>query len=145
MEALHRFFLLLCFLWGMGVVQSQTSLSYYSMNIDFPKGGSMSGICIIRMEANEGMMTVMNEFGIKAFDAFYSKSKGKVKLFNVIKMLDKKIIRKVISNDIALLFDAGRSKNKYRTSLHVKNGNILLTNRRFRIRYNLQPIRNVVE
>ena len=105
----------------------------------------MSGICIIRMEANEGMMTVMNEFGIKAFDAFYSKSKGKVKLFNVIKMLDKKIIRKVISNDITLLFDAGRSRNKYHTSLHVTNGDILLTNRRFKIRYKLRPIRNVVE
>lgn len=129
----------LALLLGIGSVYAQ-DLRRYNMFITFPKGGSLSGVCLIRMSGADGVMSVMNEFGIKAFDAVYTAKKDKVKLRNVVGMLDKWYIRKVIAKDMSYLFNPKKKISKRRAMEHEADGSILLTNKRFKITYRLQPI-----
>lgn len=134
----------LLLLWEAGAIQAQ-ELRQYSIRISFPKGGSISGLCIIRMEGDGGVMSVVNEFGIKAFDAIYTKKRDKVKLRNVIAPLDRWYIRKGIAKDMSLLFNPERKSVRNRVLVREADSSITLTNRRFKITYHLRPIENVTE
>ena len=120
-------------------------LRQYSIHIDLSKGVGMSGICIIRMEQENGTMSVMNEFGIKAFDAVYSSKKNKVKLCHVIGPLNKWYLRRIIARDMRLLFSPECSISKKRTFWRKNDGSMVLDNKRFKITYHLYPLKNVVE
>ncbi|MDO4164503.1 MAG: hypothetical protein Q4D56_08985 [Bacteroides sp.] len=118
----------------------------YSIYISFPKGNTLSGVCVTRMEQNgDGALSIVNEFGIKAFDALYTADKDKLKLQNVIKMLDKWYMRRVIAKDMALILNPHKKIPKSRTVSRPEDGSILLTNKRFKITYQLQPIDHVTE
>lgn len=139
----------LCSLWIVwlclcGSLSAQ-ELRQYSIRIDRSEGGGMSGICIIRTERGNGSLCVMNEFGIKAFDAVYSSKKNKVKLCHVIAPLNKWYLRKIIAQDMRLLFNPERLTSKKRTFLRKDDGSMVLDNKRFKITYHLYPLRNVVE
>ena len=96
--------LLVFFLWGMGLSASAQDLRRYTLSIDLPKGGHVSGICLVRMEGDRGVMSVVNEFGVKAFDAVCPGAKGRVKLPYVMAPLDKWYIRRVLAKDLSVLF-----------------------------------------
>lgn len=135
---------ILVFLAGIGSAYSQ-DLHRYNIFITLPKGGSVSGLCILRMDENGGAMSVINEFGIKAFDAIYTASNGKVKLHNVIGPLDKWYIRRVIAKDMSVLFHPDKKLPKHRSVLRKEDGSILLTNKCFKINYHLHPIDHAAE
>ena len=75
------------------------SVSRMSVEISFEKGG-ITGICLLRKEEQTVSGTIMNEFGIKVFDFVYYPQRDKLRLFNVIEMLDKWYIRRVVRRDL---------------------------------------------
>lgn len=74
------------------------SRAKYAATIEMQKG-YISGICILASEPDNYRGVIFNEFGITAIEFTYAKKK--VKLENVIKMLDKWYIKRVLRRDLA--------------------------------------------
>ena len=88
---------------------------------------------------------VVNEFGVTAFAFTYNVVTGKVRLDDVIAMLDKWYIRKVLRKDLNFfLLNRASTKgvNEKKRSLEISNdGDIIIRNQRFRITYTFSPQR----
>ena len=74
----------------------------YNAYIEMPRS-YVSGIMILMNDNNEIKGSLFNEFGVTALDFSYLPKKNKVKLHNVVKMMDKWYIRRVLRKDIAQL------------------------------------------
>lgn len=70
-----------------------------SAMIEMPKG-YVSGICMMYNDGTEVKGSIFNEFGISAIDFSYNIAKDKVKLHDLLHMLDKWYIRKLLRNDL---------------------------------------------
>ncbi len=77
----------------------------YTVAITF-KNASFSGICVARRMDGIIAGSIVNEFGIRAFDFKMSRDRRLVKLLNVIKPLDRCLIRRTIARDLKRLFNA---------------------------------------
>lgn len=121
------------------------NLQRYNIHIVMPKGSWISGIAVVRQDSADGTMSVVNEFGIKMFDAKYSVTKGKAKLHNVIKPLDKWHIRRIVAQDMTLLFIKEQKDSQTRSITTDTDGTITIANRRHKITYTLHPIENAAE
>lgn len=77
----------------------------YTVAITF-KNASFSGICVVKNIDAQIAGTIVNEFGIRAFDFTMSQDRRRVKLLTVMKPLDKCLIRKSIARDLKRLFNA---------------------------------------
>lgn len=107
------------------------------------RGQEITGICVINTTPeNEVVGTVVSEFGVKAFDFTYAN--GKAKVLNVIAMLDKWYIRKVLRKDLAFILEnlpQGQDTVKKKRSISfLPNGDIEMKNERFNIRYTFSPM-----
>jgi predicted methyltransferase len=108
------------------------------------RGHEVSGICVINISPDSCIIgTIINEFGIKAFD--FSYSKGKVKIFNIMSPIDKWYIRKIVKNDFSfllsnILINYVTLSNKKRTLKKMSDGRILLENNRHKIIYTFLPL-----
>lgn len=83
----------------------------YTVAITF-KTASFSGICVVKNIGTQIAGTIVNGFGIRAFDFTMSRDRRRVRLLNVMKPLDKCLIRKTIARDLKRLFSA-TSVNEY--------------------------------
>lgn len=104
----------------------------YNATIEMKKG-YLSGVCIL---ANDGELIkgcLFNEFGISALDFTYNPARDKVKLVNVIKMLDKWYIRKVLKKDLVQLMH------------NLEKGIPAYQNKRFNIDYKFTPLEDATE
>lgn len=98
--SMARFFLSISFLLLSCMAQPMMAQkSKYAATIEMKKG-YISGICFLSEEGDMIKGSLFNEFGISAFDFTYLRSKQKVKLENVIKMLDKWYIKRVLRKDM---------------------------------------------
>ena len=102
------------------------------------RGNELTGICIVsEMEKGVSVGTIVNEFGVKALD--FSIEKGKVRVFNVIKPLDRWYIRKVLRKDFSFIFQHIKSGKdliiKKRKLSFQSNGDMIMDNERYKIRY----------
>ncbi len=77
----------------------------YTVAITF-KNASFSGICVAKRMDGIIAGSIVNEFGIRAFDFTMTSDRRRVKLLNVMKPLDKCLIRKAIARDLKRLFSA---------------------------------------
>jgi len=77
----------------------------YTVAITF-KNASFSGICVVKQKDDIIVGTIVNEFGIRAFDFTVSLDRKHVKLLNVMKTLDKCLVRKTIARDLRRLFSS---------------------------------------
>lgn len=77
----------------------------YTVAITY-KNASFSGICVVKRMDGIIAGSVVNEFGIRAFDFKMSGNRRRVKLLNAMKSLDKCLIRKAIAHDLKKLFTA---------------------------------------
>ena len=107
------------------------------------RGQEITGICVINTTPeNEVVGTVVSEFGVKAFDFTYAN--GKAKVLNVIAMLDKWYIRKVLRKDLAFILEnlhQGQDAVKKKRSISfLPNGDIEMKIGRFNIRYTFSPM-----
>ena len=104
----------------------------------------ITGLCIMKLSESGIAGSVINEFGIKAFDFVYLKEKNKIVLTNIINYLDKWYIRRVLRRDWLFLMNAGaevgtRSEKKRELSLS-KEGDIELKNSKYKLTYTFNPL-----
>ena len=86
----------------------------YSAYIELPKG-YVSGICMLQHEGTVIKGCLFNEFGITALSFSYNLSKQKIKLHDVLPMLNKWYIRKVLKKDLRQVIAAlQRGESTYR-------------------------------
>ncbi len=103
----------------------------------------ISGICVMKMTSpTEVIGTVINEFGLTAFDFKYNGKKAR--LSNLPPFLDKWYIRKVLQADMSFFFsNLPKQKNVRKISRLMTfspDGEIHMTNIRFKIKYTFTPI-----
>ena len=86
--------------------------------------------------------TVVNEFGMKAFDFIYDNKK--VQLLNIVAFLDKWYIRKVLRKDLAFILSQMEQgvdfEKKPRRIQFKSNGEIEAVNSRYKIYYTFTPM-----
>ena len=118
----------------------------YDLLIKF-RGQEMTAICVL--EFHQGIVgTVVNHFGVKVFDFIYPDSgeKKKLRLFNVIKPLNKWYIRRVLRRDLTfILSNISKPRhvvNKRRRLEVAPTGQISVSNERYGIDYLFTPITN---
>lgn len=102
------------------------------------RGREVTGICMMNQDPLGHIVgTMVNEFGIKAFDFTYAD--GKAKVFNVIGPLDKWYIRKVLRDDFSFIlanFEQGRDVVQKKRKMSVTpSGDMIVDDNKYRIRY----------
>lgn len=119
----------------------------YAANLSFNKA-SVSGIFLIKSLEDEQIVgTLVNEFGIKAFDFTYNVKKDKMKLQNVIGMLDKWYIKRIVCADLSCLLRRTNTADHLRKrKAYVDEMNeIVLENEKYHIIYKFQAIHDITE
>jgi len=76
----------------------------YATTIEMSKG-YLSGISVVVRETDVYRGVIFNEFGITALEFTYHPSAKKVKLVQVIRMLDKWYIRRVLKKDLQCVIE----------------------------------------
>ena len=118
----------------------------YNMSIQ-RKEMNITGICMMRRTGNDIIGSVVNEFGIKAFDFDYNIDKKKVKLNNVVGFINKWYIRKILKGDLKYLFSYGKNKekNKNRDVIIGADKSIEMDNNKFHLKYVFTPLNDLNE
>lgn len=114
------------------------------------RGHELTGLCMLSADEGVGedavVGTVVNEFGVKAFDITFSGGKAKVK--NVIAMMNRWYIRCVLNRDWSFIIRHLAERQPVvegkREMQVTPEGDIVVTNRRFRISYTLTPMKQDV-
>ena len=131
-------FLLLC----PALCQAEEKTEEYSLYIQ-ARGREFTGIWMMNETPDSCMVgTVMNEFGVKAFDFVYSGRK--VRLLNVNAFLDKWYIKKVLKKDISFIVPRlsghqDQSEKKRRITFR-EDGEIVVMNEKYKIQYIFTPM-----
>jgi hypothetical protein len=104
------------------------------------KQSEITGIMILKYTGNEWRGSLVNEFGVKAFDFILSERKSRLQ--NTIPFLDKWYIRRTIASDLSFLFwDASQGKKvKGKSWERRTDGMFVLRNEKRHIEYLFQPI-----
>lgn len=74
----------------------------YSAYIDMPQG-YVSGVCVLFNEGTVIRGSLFNEFGITALNFSYDIKKEKIKLYSVVKLMDKWYIKRILKKDLKQL------------------------------------------
>lgn len=124
------------------IATDSASIRQYNLLLQV-RGNDLSGICVMKMVSPTEMVgTVINEFGLTAFDFEYKE--GKTKLSNLPPFLDKWYIRKILRKDLSFFFAnfllQQNTKKHSRELIFSPDGEIILTNDRFKIKYTFTPI-----
>ena len=118
----------------------------YNMSIQ-RKEMNITGICMMRHTGNDIIGSVVNEFGIKAFDFDYNIDKKKVKLNNVVGFINKWYIRKILKGDLKYLFSYGKNmeKDTNRDVIIGADKSIEMDNNKFHLKYVFTPLNDLNE
>ena len=143
---MRRCLLLISLLFASLALQAQAlkaqanSVTRYAMDISFREAG-LTGVCLLKDNGPEVVGSTINEFGIKGFDFILDKEKGKVKLKNVMKFLNKWYIKRVLRNDLAVLLrEYNTPKKMKKRKLSVEQGLVCLENIKYHITYKFKPL-----
>lgn len=101
----------------------------YATTIELSKG-YLSGITIMVREADVYHGVLFNEFGITALEFTYQPQSKKVELIEVIAMLDKWYIRRVLKNDLQHVME------------NLMKGNPTYKNEKYHISYKFSVMSN---
>lgn len=101
--------------------------SKYVCQIEMPKG-YISGICVLRQQDGKIRGSIFNEFGISAMDFSYDLAKEKIKLYSVIKVLDRWYIRRMLRKDLGQVM------------MELKKGGSIYENKRYHIVYTFDSV-----
>ena len=114
---------------------AKEQVNRHRMTIKTPKS-ELTGIMVLKFMDGEWRGSVINEFGIKAFDFVINNEKCQLK--NTVSFLDKWFIRKTIESDMFFLF--GSEEARKGKSLTVDDDKISLTNQKRKIEYYLHKM-----
>ena len=136
--------------WSSFCVQAQKLFSfdeegmnrmYVEMNM---RGHEVTSLSLMRLTTNELRGSLVNEFGIKAFDFVYAS--GKTKVSNVVSFLDKWYIKRVLKKDLSFLFSATISCHRGKRRVEKDSaGVITLTNEKYKLTYRFSPLNDATE
>lgn len=104
----------------------------YNATIEMKKG-YLSGICILIRDKDGYKGSIFNEFGISVLDFTYQPVMGKVKLENVIQLLDKWYIKRLLKQDLSQVI-----KN-------LQKGISFYDNKKYKIHYQFTEMRETME
>lgn len=124
------------------VVADSTEIRQYDLMLEVGPQ-QLSGIFMMKMiSPTEIIGTVINEFGLTAFDFEYNGKK--TKLSNLPPFLDKWYIRKVLQADMSFFFsNLPKQKDVWKINRQITfspDGEINMINIRFKIKYTFTPI-----
>ena len=101
----------------------------------------ITGIMITKFMNGEWRGSMINEFGVKAFD--FAVNNNKCRIINQISFLNKWYIRKTIESDLAFLFEnVSAYKQKKGKRLEINGNGFVLTNEKRGIKYNFYLMDN---
>jgi hypothetical protein len=106
------------------------------------KDMSITGICIMKNTGSDILGSVVNEFGIKAFDFDYNINEKKVELDNVVGFIDKWYIRKILKDDLEFLFSYSNNmeKDKSISITILDDKSIEMDNDKYHLKYTFTPL-----
>lgn len=104
----------------------------YNATIEMKKG-YLSGICILIRDKDGYKGSIFNEFGISVLDFTYQPVTGKVKLENVIQLLDKWYIKRLLKQDLSQVI-----KN-------LQKGISIYDNKKYKIHYQFTELEETME
>ena len=111
------------------------------------RGAEITGVCIVKTDSEGSRGAIVNEFGIHALDFMVSADRRKVKLLNVIAMMDRWYVRRVVKKDLRMLFNATADGEQAggRTVTVEPDGTVTLTNTRYKLKYSLKKLHEATE
>lgn len=111
------------------------------------RGAEITGVCIVKTDSEGSRGAIVNEFGIHALDFMVSADRRKVKLLNVIAMMDRWYVRRVVKKDLRMLFNATADgeQGSGRTVTVEPDGTVTLTNTRYKLKYSLKKLHEATE
>ena len=111
------------------------------------RGAEITGVCIVKADAEGSRGAIVNEFGIHALDFMVSADRRKVKLLNMIAMMDRWYVRRVVKKDLRMLFNATADgeQGSGRTVTVEPDGTVTLTNTRYKLKYSLKKLHEATE
>lgn len=101
----------------------------WSVELSFKKAG-ITGLCIIDTIDQQPRGTILNEFGLKMVD-FVCMPNGKVKLHNLVPMLNKWYVRRVLRADLQQIVPQ-----------LVKQDSLTFENKKRHITYRFKPLKH---
>lgn len=104
----------------------------YNATIEMKKG-YLSGICILIRDKDGYKGSIFNEFGISVLDFTYQPVTGKVKLENIIQLLDKWYIKRLLKQDLSQVI-----KN-------LQKGISIYDNKKYKIHYQFTELKETME
>lgn len=104
----------------------------YNASIEMKKG-YLSGICMLIRDKDGYKGSIFNEFGISVLDFTYQPVTGKVKLENVIQLLDKWYIKRLLKQDLSQVI-----KN-------LQKGISIYDNKKYKIHYQFTKLEETME
>ncbi|MDR2130203.1 MAG: hypothetical protein LBP56_03395 [Odoribacteraceae bacterium] len=96
----------------------------------------ITGLFVVKHARGEWRGSLINEFGIKAFD--FIVVERRCRLLNTTPFLDKWYIRRTLGSDLAFLCAGGKPKG--RRVERSAGGTVILTHEKRHIEYLLQPM-----
>jgi len=93
-------------------LRDNENINRYQVNIQV-RGNHITGICMLRKSDEGWRGTLINEFGIKAFDFIITSQKSE--LLNTIAMMNKWYIRRTIAGDLHFLFEIDNPDAPFQT------------------------------
>ena len=113
----------------------------YSVAIE-ARGAELTGVCIVKTDAEGSRGAIVNEFGFHALDFTLSADRRKVKLLNVMPVMNRWYVRKVVRKDLKYLFSATESPQAKgpRKVESEADGSVTLENTRYKLKYSFKPI-----
>jgi hypothetical protein len=137
-------------------IRSESEKNSYRVVLNTPKN-TITGICILKKTGDEWRGTLINEMGAKAFDFIVTGER--CELVNVISMMDKGYVKKVVAADLFFLFNADNPEVAFYKHLErfeqqgnliinykkkqlvaEQGGPVVLLNNRNNLRYELKKI-----
>lgn len=108
-------------------------------NLTLNRGNlTLTGICIVKRTESGMVGSVVNEFGIHAFDMV---GKGrKLKIKNAMSMMNKWYIRKLLQNDLRILTSTEEINIGKKRILETSDNAIRLENKKYNIVYQFERI-----
>jgi len=100
------------------------------------RGTEITSLCIMRLTDDLLQGSVVNEFGIKAFDFQYRPSTGKTQLLGVMHSLNRRLFKRVIRKDLSCLFSATMPGHYGKRTIEKdEQGGVILRNNRVKLKY----------
>lgn len=105
------------------------------------RGNDVSSLCFIQNDGDRIVGSIVNEFGVKAFDFTYSPDKRKAKVVNVMKLLDRRMLRRVLNHDFAFILAPESTPDTRSCSRRrFDDGTVQMTDSKYKLTYTFIPL-----